>query len=196
MVQKPLERRKLKPGLSRGMRGPYHGVRPPWLGSTLKTAPRRSACADGGQRKRHPSPRVGLAALAPQRLARVWQARVAPGAFSVCLSSVEGKKNLSAQSPGARVAKYELAGQHVAPYSFSRGVTVAQPSTSSRLGTYSGNEQLCLSDMCFSVALPARRLTVAAILPAGRLGARTPVESGAAIAPSLRLGGWEPASPK
>ncbi len=81
---------------------------------------------------------------------------------------MEGKKNLSAQSPGARVAKYELAGQHVASYSFSRGVTVAQPSTSSRLGTYSGNEQLCLSDMCFSVALPARRFTVAAILPAGR----------------------------
>jgi len=62
---------------------------------------------------------------------------------------VEGKKNLSAQSAGARVAKYELAGQHVAPYwlVFARKVTVAQPSAISHLGTYSGSEQLCLSDM-------------------------------------------------
>ena len=42
---------------------------------------------------------------------------------------MEGKKNLSAQSAGARVAKYELAGQHVASYwlVFARKVTVAQP---------------------------------------------------------------------
>jgi len=43
---------------------------------------------------------------------------------------VEGKKNLSAQSAGARVAKYELDGRHVASYwlVFARKVTVAQPS--------------------------------------------------------------------
>jgi hypothetical protein len=60
---------------------------------------------------------------------------------------VEGKKNLSAQSAGARVAKYELAGQHVASYWLwlvvALKVTVAQPSTISCLGTYSGSERLC-----------------------------------------------------
>src|SRR5713226_4881919 len=90
VVQKPLERRKLKPGLSRGVQGPYHGARPPWLRSTLKTAPRRSACADGGQRERPPSPRVELAPLAPQRFARARRARVAPGAFLVCFSNQAG----------------------------------------------------------------------------------------------------------
>lgn len=58
---------------------------------------------------------------------------------------MEGKKNLSAQSAGARVAKYELAGQHVASYSlvFAWKVTVAPLSTISHLGTYAGSEQLC-----------------------------------------------------
>jgi len=40
---------------------------------------------DDGQRKRPPSPRVRLAALAPQRFARA-RRRVAPGSFSVCFS--------------------------------------------------------------------------------------------------------------
>src|SRR2546430_13582645 len=59
-----------------------------------------SSCADDGQRERPPSPRVELAALAPQRFARARRARAKPAAELTSVLHPPGK--IASRTPPAK----------------------------------------------------------------------------------------------